>query len=61
MNFLKNGILRHRHRNFERIYISATHVHKLPRLCTPNVNRSNKRKRFPTKKVHEVDGILHKL
>ena len=43
--------------NFVRIYISAIYVYNLPRLDTSNVDRSNKRKRFYTKKGQEVETI----
>ena len=38
------------HWSFAKKYINTILVHNLPRLCTPTVNRSNKRKWFHTKK-----------
>ena len=37
-------------------YISPISVHNLPRLCTLNVNWSNKRKWLYTKKKQEADN-----
>ena len=47
--------------SFASRYMSTKFVYNPPRLCTTNLNESNKRKRFPILKRQEADNIRQKV